>query len=158
MRFVFAFLLFLAANLGAVRAADVEFARVWPGYRDAESFERISEFFTGKENTGRITVLRTQAATRDGFYFFVRLHNRGAALADAKFSLQVITPNNPQPKTFVFPAAVGGGTNLFNLGLTGADWSQPKQAHPVAWRLDLLAGDGSTVATAQSFLWEKPAK
>ena len=141
-----------------IRADVVEFARVWPGYREAESFERISEFFTGKENTGREVVLRTQSPARGGYYFFVRLHNSGAALAAAKFSLQVIAPDDPQPKTFVFPAAIGGGTSLFNLGLTGADWSQPKQAHPVAWRLDLLASDGQAIATAKSFLWEKPAK
>ncbi len=153
------FTLFLIGTLfTTARAADVEFKRVWPGWRSAESFERISEFFTAKENTGREMVVRTQPANRTGYYFFVRLHNRGATLPDAKFSLQVIAPNDPQPKTFVFPATVGTGTTLFNLGLTGGDWASGEKSNPVAWKLELLASDGHAVAAEKSFLWEKPAK
>jgi len=33
--------------ISALRAGDVEFVRVWPGWRDAESFDRIGEFFGG---------------------------------------------------------------------------------------------------------------
>jgi hypothetical protein len=31
----------------ALRGAEVEFARVWPQWRDAESFDRISEYSGG---------------------------------------------------------------------------------------------------------------
>ena len=60
-----AFLLFTLVSLA--RAADVELTRVWPAWRSAESFERISEYFDGQENTGRHTVLRTQPNARAGY-------------------------------------------------------------------------------------------
>ena len=72
--------------------------------------------------------------------------------------LQVIAPDNAETKTFVFPATVNAGTTLFDLGLTGTDWILGAKAHPVAWKLELLASDGHPVATEKSFLWEKPAK
>jgi hypothetical protein len=157
MRFAFAAVCLLLAATGSVRAADVEFVRVWPGWRDAESFERISEYISGRENTGRATVLRSRSGERGGYYFMARVKNSAAALADAKFSLQVIAPDNPVAKAFTFPATLPAGTTIFHLGLTGADWADPK-AQPVAWKLELVRADGQVLATSKSFLWEKPAK
>ena len=151
-------LCFLALATALVsRGADVAFTRVWPGWRDAEAFERISEFFNGRENTSGKIILRTQPAARDGYYFLVRLNNPNGALADAKFSLQIIAPDHPQPKTFAFPTAVAAGRSVFDLGVTGADWAG-KKSQPVAWKLELQGADGHAIATAKSFLWEKPAK
>jgi hypothetical protein len=156
MRSVLACFFVLAAGLAA-RGADVDFVRVWPGWRSAESFEHISEFFTGRENTDREIIVRTHTEVRGGYYFLARVKNSGAALPGTKFSLQIIAPNNPQPKTFVFPATLAAGTSVFSLGLTGPDWTDEKNP-PVAWKLELLRGDGQVAATAKSFLWEKPAK
>lgn len=156
MRFVFSAVLFFAP-LVSVRAAEVEFVRVWPGWRDAESFERISEYLSGQENTGRATVLRTRDTERAGYYFLTRVKNPGGALAGGKFSLQIIAPDNAVAKTFVFPVTLAAGTTIFHLGLTGADWVNPK-AEPVAWKLDLLRADGQVIVSSKSFLWEKPAK
>jgi hypothetical protein len=156
MRFVLLCLLGLAAAIGA-RGAEVEFTRVWPSWRDAESFERVPEFFTGKEYTGRQIILRTHAEERGGFYFLARVKNPNGLLSGAKFSLQVIAPNDPLPKTFSFPTALPAGTSVFSIGLTGPDWTNRKDP-PVAWRLELLREDGQVIATAKSFLWEKPEK
>jgi hypothetical protein len=157
MRSVFAALIFLAALVLPASAAEVSFVRVWPAWRDAKSFERVSEFFTGKENQGGDIVLRTQANARSGYYFMTRVKNSGTALSNAKFSLQIIAPNDPQPKTFSFPATLKSGTSIFQLGLTGTDWTDPKNP-PIAWKVELLQEDGRVVATAKSFLWEKPGK
>lgn len=156
MRFALVCLLTLAASLPS-RAADVEFVRVWGTWRDADSFERISEFFTGKENAGRETVARTHPEARAGFYFLARIKNPTSPIPDAKFALQVITPTDPKPTTFTFPANVAAGTGVFSLGLTGPDWAARKNP-PVAWKLELLQSDGQVIATAQSFLWELPKK
>jgi hypothetical protein len=139
------------------RAADVEFVRVWPSWRDAESFERIGEYFGGKEDTGRETVVRTQPTERAGYYFLVRVKGASASPA-AKFELSVIRPDTPDPKVYTFPVTLTAKESLFQLGLTGADWPQGKKANPVAWKLALLAGDGRVLAEHKSFLWEKPAK
>jgi hypothetical protein len=156
MRRLLAAILLLALP-AASRAAGLEIVRVSPGWRDAASFQRVSEYLDGRENTGGVTVLRTRPGERAGFYWLVRLKNDGPSLAGAKFELQVITPAAPAPKTFTFPADVSAGSALYDLGVTGADWPEAK-ARPAAWRLRLLAADGRTLVGEKSFLWELPGK
>lgn len=156
MRLLFLLSVF-AATLVSAGAAEIEFVRVWPGWRDAESFERISEYFDGRENTGGEVVLQTHADQRAGFYFLVRVTNAGSAKPDAHFVLQVILPSNPEPRSLTFPADVPARSKVFELGLTGPDWPSP-DVHPVAWKLELRSAEDQVLASAQSFLWEKPAK
>jgi len=137
------------------QAAGIEITRVFTGWQDAASFERISEYFNGRENSGGIPVLRSQPAERAGYYWLVRLKNGEAALAGANFELQVITPASPETKIFAFPASIPAGRSLFRLGLTGADWPGAR-FRPVAWQLSLLTADGRTVIARQSFLWAMP--
>jgi hypothetical protein len=146
---VFVIALFCVAS---ARAADVTFVRVWPGYRTPESFERISEYVTGRENTGGQTVLRSQPARRDGFYFLVRLKNTGDPIAGASMELNVITPVSATPRTLTFTADVPAGQHVFECGLTGADWPDAK-AHPVAWNIVIRAPGGAELARTQSYLW-----
>ena len=155
MRSLFAFILFTFAGLISIQAAELEFVRVWPGWRNAASFDRISEYFTGEENTGREVVLRTHPEQRDGFYFLVRVSNSGDVQTGTKFVLQVIAPSSPDPKTTIFSANVPSRSKVFLLGLTGPDWPGA-DVHPVAWKLELRGADEQVLATAQSFLWEKP--
>lgn len=149
----FALLFALLASLA--QAADVEFTRIWPSWRDTASFVRISEYFGGEENTGRQTMLRTHAEDRTGFYFLTRVKNTGPAMAEARFVLDIITPDSPQIKTYTFPASLKNGSHVFNLGLTDKDWAG-EDVHPVAWHLRLLTADDRELAAAQSFLWRMP--
>lgn len=126
--------------------------RVWPGYRTAESFDRISEYLTGGENTGGQTVLRSQPAQRDGFYFLVRLKNASGAIAGASVELSVITPASATPRVLTFAADLPGGQHVFDCGLTGTDWPDAN-AHPVAWKIVIRAPGGAELASTQSFLW-----
>jgi len=141
----------------SARAADVEFVRVWPAWRDASAFESISEYFTGREEHGHRVVRRTTPDARAGFYYLVRVKNSDSAKTAAKFSLQVITPLSPATKTYSFAVDLPSGQTVFQLGLTGPDWPNAK-THPVAWKLELLSADGSLLATAKSFLWEMPSR
>jgi hypothetical protein len=142
---------------GAARAAEVEFVRVWPGWRDAESFERIGEYFGRAETTGREIVARTQPAERSGYYFLVRIKT-AAPLAGARFELSVIRPDTPEPKVYTFPVAVPAKESIYQLGVTGTDWPFGKQGNPVAWKIALVSADAGVLAEHKSFLWEKPAK
>jgi len=146
----------LFVSLAAARAADVEFVRVWPAWRDADSFARISEYFTNQENTGREVVVRTHADVRAGYYFLSRVRS-AAAIGDARFVVQVVVPGQPEPKSCTFPASMTAGSKVFQLGLTGADWTDPK-LHPVAWHIELQTADGRVLAQKSSFLWEAPRK
>ena len=156
MRLLLAVLLFATA-LAPARAAGVEFVRVWPGWRNADSFRRVSEYFSGKENTGGQVIVRTRPDSRDGFYFLARIKNSTTPLAGAKFVLSLIGPERPETRVYTFPVAVPACETVYQLGLTGADWLGPK-IHPVAWKLELVTADDKPVATEHSFLWEKPAK
>lgn len=145
----------LLALTVAAPGAEVAFVRVFTGWRDASSFKRISEYFTGREDTGDEVVLRTQPDERAGYYFLVRTANVGGE-RDARFELDVILPNAPEPRRHVFPARLPTGGALFRLGLTGADWPD-RTVDAVAWRLELRGEDGTLLASARSYLWEKPA-
>jgi hypothetical protein len=147
--------LILVSASGAV-GAEMKFVRVWSSFRTADSFMRISEYFTGRENPGRgQTVLRTQPANRAGYYFLARVKNSGEAVEAAKLALHIITPDSPLPKVYRFDTPVPRGEHVFNLGLTGADW-RDAETFPVAWRLVLLGPDGGEITAEQSFLWSKP--
>ncbi|MBA3848543.1 MAG: hypothetical protein C0502_00925 [Opitutus sp.] len=155
MRFLALFLA-LASAASAASAADLRIVRVYSGWRDAGSFKRISEYFTGRENTGGEIVVRTHPEQRAGYYFLVRTRNTGAPF-DGRFEFQVVLPNSPQPRAFRFPAAVPAGEAVFHLGVTGADWPDSKTG-AVAWKLDLRNAAGEPLAAQQSYLWEKPSQ
>ena len=155
MRFRLApFALLFASALGVV-AADLKIVRIWSGYRAAESFDRISEYFGGGENSARRTVLRTQSGDRAGYYFLVRLVNPGEVQPGCSWQLQVILPTSAQPRTFAFATGIPAGNIVFELGLTGADWPNAK-TEPVAWKLVLQSADGRELVSQQSFLWDRP--
>lgn len=151
-----ALVLALLAPLTAL-ADGVEVVRVWPTWREPGSFKRISEFFTGKENTGSETVFRTQPDDRHGYYFLVRLKNEGPAIPAAKFVIHLILPDSPETKTYTFSQDLAKGSKVVNLGITGTDWPG-KDINPVAWKFELHDASGQLVAGKGSFLWEMPAK
>jgi hypothetical protein len=154
MRALLICLLFTVAAIAG--EGGVAFVRIWPGWRDAESFERIGEYFGRDQETDRVNVLRTDPKVRAGFYFLVRVQGAASAGA-ARFELSVIRPDSPDPQVFSFPATLTTKEQVFQLGLTGVSWPGGKKASPVAWRLALFAADGRQVAEHKSFLWEKPA-
>jgi hypothetical protein len=151
--FITTFCLFLAPW---VAAQEVTLTRVFTGWRDAASFKRISEYFSGQENTGGQTVLRTHPDQRTGYYFLLRVAHPGAP-RKVRFQVQLIEQGVPAPTTTVFPAELNAGSSVFQLGLTGAAWQDAK-AQPVAWHIQVLADDdGRVLASEKSYLWEKPA-
>src|SRR5947209_3239338 len=150
-------LLCLAALAAPVFSAEeIKVVRVWPGWKDAEYFGRISEYFTNKENESGQIVLRSQPVERSGFYFLTRIENQSAAVDHVKINLDVISPGSPLAKTYTFDSALSKGQTIYQIGLTGSDWPNRK-AHPQAWRLVILGSDGSPLLEKKSFLWEVPA-
>lgn len=147
-------LLALAPGAPAKEVAGVTIVRVFPGWRDASSFKRISEYFTGREDTGGQIVLRTHPDERGGYYFLVRVRNPDAPQAVTAI-LDIVRAGNAGTQTYPFHASLAAGDTVLNLGLTGVDWTDAK-ADPVAWRVTLKAADGHILASDRSYLWEKP--
>lgn len=161
MRALVLFLAFAAlapafARADASAAADVQIVRVFTGWRYAASFKRISEYFTGRENTDGEIVVRSQPATRAGYYFLVRTANTAAPFRGT-FKFTVVLPKSPDLRVFTFTADVPAGQTVFHFGLTGADWPGA-EVDASAWRLELLDAAGATLAAEKSYLWEHPAK
>jgi hypothetical protein len=147
----------VAATILAAEAVDngtVSVAHVYTGWREADSFKRISEYFNGRENTGGEVILRTHPDQRGGYYFLARLLHSGAPI-DARIVLLVITPDSSAPKTFEFTVRLSAPKTLLDLGLTGPDWPDRK-IHAVAWKLDVFGTDNKLLGTKKSYLWEKP--
>ena len=129
--------------------------RVQHEWRDASSFKRIAEYFDGQEHNGSEAIRRSHPETRSGYYFFVRIKNPGA-LRPAQAALQVVTSSSAQAVRYQFPVELKAGDTVFNIGLTGADWSDAR-LHPVAWKLEFIDPAGQVIATEASYLWEKPS-
>jgi hypothetical protein len=145
--------LFLVISVAGASASDLSIVRVFTGWRDAASFKRISEYFNGRENTGGQIVLRTHPEQRGGYYFLVRVANRGAPV-EATLSLQIVLPGGEKPRIVTFPTTIPGRQTVFDVGLTGPDWPGPN-INPVAWKLDVLGANGSLLATDKSYLWSQ---
>lgn len=154
MRRILPLLLFALFVSGAT-AANVEFVRVWAQWQNADAFERIGEYFGRSEDDGRETVIRTHPEQRAGLYFLVRT-KAAAEVSAAKFVLEIIRPDSPDPKSYTFPASISAKAKVFLLGLTGNDWPGGHEAHPVAWKLSLIDAQNQPLATQQSFLWALP--
>ncbi len=148
----------IAAPIRAAAVPDdspVSVAHVYTGWREADSFKRISEYFNGRENTGGEVILRTHPDQRGGYYFLARLLHSGAPI-DARIVLLVITPDSSAPKTFEFTARLSASATLLDLGLTGPDWPDRK-IHAVAWKMEVFGADNKLLGTKKSYLWEKPS-
>ena len=156
MRRILAFLV-IATLARTAAAADVSFVRVWPQWHEADAFDRISEYFGGKENDGRQVVVRTHAEQRAGMYFLIRVKSANA-IPGGKLVLEIIRPDAPDPKTFSFPVDIPAKSTVVQLGLTDGDWPGGRQAKPVAWKLSLTDSAGQNLVTQKSILWEKPAQ
>jgi hypothetical protein len=148
----FAVLLFVL--LAAKLVAQVEFVRVWPSYRTADSFVRLAEYFGAPESPVVDTLLRSQPTNRAGYYWLVRTR-AAAAQPGARYELALVPPGATAPVTYTFAHDLAAGNHVTQLGLTGTDWPDPA-ARPLAWRVTLLDAGNTILATRQSFLWRDP--
>jgi hypothetical protein len=145
---------------GALNAAPSEQKAVGPGIlsvqvrkMEAQAFERIREFFTGREHTGRRVILRSDPTQRAGVYFIMKFDHKLSRLPeDLTVGVDWIDGANGLKQTFRGPMpADRKRTDTLLLGLTDAPMTSP-----LAWRVFVLEADGSILGEAKSFLWEKP--
>jgi hypothetical protein len=118
-------------------------------------FVRVSEYFTGKENTSGRVIVRSNETERDGLYLLLALDfpNKDSQPKPYKLVLQILDSESLDPVTYSFllpDHAITQG-ELW-LGLTGEDWPTPKKKI-MAWHLAVQAKDDSILTNNQSFLW-----
>ncbi len=137
--------------------AEVEIKTVNHQFLAADSFQRLSEFFTGKENRGRRLIVRTQEGARAGQYFILTLNQNVRALPkNARLKLEIITSESTQEKEFLLPlpSSIPRTREIF-AGITGSDWPQ-NEIKILAWRLTVQDDQGKFIADKESFLWKSP--
>jgi len=118
-------------------------------------FVRVSEYFTGKENTSGRVIVRSNETERDGLYLLLALDfpDKDSQPKPYKLVLQILDSESLDPVTYSFllpDHAITQG-ELW-LGLTGEDWPTPKKKI-MAWHLAVQAKDDSILTNNQSFLW-----
>ncbi len=134
---------------------SVTIKEIKPRYIDEQQFIRISEYWTGAENTGDRVILRSDARERSGYYFTLILDEKVRKLPKGTVILgEFYTAKSPDRQTheFVLPAKRPKTKEIF-VGLTGEDWPE-EDAVPGAWRFTIKTPNGEVMAEAQSFLWE----
>lgn len=124
-------------------------------YFETADFVRISEYFTGKENTSGRVILRTEEGDRAGLYFRLKISGSQSPITQSPVCLllHVLDSNSLDFKTHRFdlsPEALKKKEVL--IGLTGEDWSS-KETFPIAWQFQMQDLNGTISASAQSRLW-----
>jgi len=120
-----------------------------------EALQRPVEAVGGAVTDGNRTVLRTDAAVREGLHFLVALDLAPARRrAVARVDVSWIAPGESTPREVSLAAPAGGlgGPDLV-VALTG---SGDPGHEPVAWRLRMVDSAGGVVAERASFLWAQP--
>ena len=148
----------LAVDARAAVSADFpEIRRVELRALEESFFQRPLEYITGRENTGRRLILRSDPGERRGAYWVVTLQ-RGRPLPEGGFI--EITWRQPgevplRRKLFPVPAEQRHKRHLF-IGLTGGDWPEEGSRPDLEiWRIRLLDAGGVEGAGARSWLWTR---
>lgn len=124
-------------------------------WKPEQDFKRISEYFTGKENTSGRLILRSDAEYRAGQYWTLTLNRSAAEIpVGSRFIVDYIVASESKEQHQVFPVGQTADTNCeVLLGLTGSAW-QEEQPDLLAWQVTLESPDGSVLAAHHSFLWK----
>lgn len=138
-----------------VAAEDVAINRVFIKYREAQDFRTIRAYFSNGTYNTRRCIMRSQEESWDGVYFIAEMEDLVRSLpADSRLKLEVITPFDPMPRSYMFDIPEHRKTTWeLHAGLTGSDWPDA-EARPLAWKLSVIDSADKELATFKSFLWE----
>ena len=148
-----AFFLFfvLSASCFATEIQEAHMQR-----HEAKDFQRLSEFFTGKEYSDNRLILRTTNDERDGVYVDIALDCDASELPSGSVAiLDVVFENNRNSQSFTFPITeTPMNTSRIMFGITGKEWKE--QPKVIAWKLEIHDSSGNLLCDYKSFLWEMP--
>lgn len=119
--------------------------------RDADSFKRISEHFTGNENPGRYVIARTDPSQRDGYYIALKLDESDQPEKADKVLLHFVRPGSQDVETKTLTIGPINKDRAL-IGMTDDVWSSTSSI-PTAWKIEFLDSAGTVISTSQSYLW-----
>lgn len=141
------FLILSLFSLNAAHSAEIIFS----DRRDTDSFKRISEHFSGKEDPGRYVIARTDPSQRDGYYIALKLEASDQPEKADKVRLRFVRPGSQEIETKTLTIGPIKKDRAL-IGMTDDVWGTTS-AIPTAWKIEFLDGAGAVIATSQSFLW-----
>ncbi len=119
-------------------------------YFTEDYFKRISEYFTGMEDPGDRSILRSHPDDRAGHYVKFNLTKPYAV---DHCQLEVLGFGAKETSTYSFKVEEPWSVEKpIYLGLTGPEWRNKTQP-PIAYKVVLLDAAGNVLASARSFLW-----
>ncbi len=119
--------------------------------RDDDSFKRISEHLTGKENPGRYAIARTDPSQRNGYYVALKLDAKDQPKSAASIRIHIVPPGSQDIETQTIAIEPIKKKRAL-VGLTDGIWGT-SDTIPTAWKIEILDTDGTTLSSSQSFLW-----
>jgi hypothetical protein len=142
----------------AAPSVTAKFSQVYYRYIPEQNFQRISEFFSGEEDSGVRKILRSNAESRGGFYYILRVKPTWNKLpAGSILRVEYVPAGGLKAVSYDFQLGeqLKDWSGEVFFGLTGEQWkSTSKWDQPIAWKLLLLGPDGTVLASTQSMLWE----
>lgn len=149
LRFLFFVLLICTST--ALSAMPLRILSTMTRYYSHNESTRISEFFTGVEDNGQDTVLRTDNCGRAGIYLVVGLNKFICQLKDGCIlRFRYLVSDCKEEKEIRFDLESCGRSPWIFIGITGKDFHGPSQSL-VAWSVEICSeGD---YAIKNSFLW-----
>ncbi|MBK1879417.1 hypothetical protein [Pelagicoccus mobilis] len=143
----------LIALLLFAASANAELTIISTNHRDADSFKRFSEFFTGKHSDGRYSVFRSDETSRDGFYVSLLAKDKSILPKVSEVKVQYVKSGSQDIHSFTLPVIELNKKRIL-VGFTGGEW-ESGDSHPVAWKIELLDSSSKPIDSAQSFLWSE---
>ena len=146
MKLILSLLVFAVIGASS-RAAEIIFSN----RRDEDSFKRISEHLTGKENPGRYAIARTDPSQRNGYYVALKLDKKDQARNAASILIHFVRPGSQIIETKTIDIEPIEKKRAL-VGLTDGVWGS-SDTTPTAWKIEILDTNGTTLSSSQSFLW-----
>ena len=119
--------------------------------RDEDSFKRISEHLSGKENPGRYAIARTDPSQRNGYYVALKLDVKDQPKSAASIRIHFVRPGSQDIETQTIAIEPIKKKRAL-VGLTDGIWGT-SDTIPTAWKIEILDTNGTTLSSSQSFLW-----
>lgn len=142
--------------LSTLTYADAWIDKVQVRYKPEETFKRISEYFTGKENQGNRLIVRIPNDERAGLYWIIQLDQSVKNLPEgAQLRIDFFRQGSATVESRTYPLSNKRDVKTIFAGITGNDW-KAEDPKPTAWRLEVLDKDGQALDTKQSYLWRYP--
>lgn len=144
-------------NVDLIAGETVEIKNVKLRLIESQKFYRISEFFTGIENTGKREIIRSDPKFRGGLYYILNLSCSIQDLPEGTSYLihyYAAEANKVLSEEFHPTDLKKKNVHTVFLGITHSD--EHNSSLPIAWKVQLLNKDRSVLVEKKSYLWEMP--